>query len=157
VRVKPGEAFSADGIVLKGRSASDESALTGEAQPVPKEAGSEVFSGTINLWGLVDFEVKRLPAESTLQRIIRLIQTASKLKAPSERFTDKFGTGYTYFVIGTALAMFLVWWLGFRLPAFENTPETRSAFYRAMTLMVVASPCALVLSIPSAILAAIAR
>lgn len=156
VRVKPGAAFAADGLVVTGRSASDESALTGEANPVEKNPGDQVFSGTLNLWGAVDYEVARLPAESTLQKIIRLIQTAQKLKAPSERFTDKFGTGYTYAVIGGSAAMFLVWWLGFHLPAFTNTPETRSAFYRAMTLMVVASPCALVLSIPSAILAAIA-
>jgi Zn2+/Cd2+-exporting ATPase len=156
VRVKPGEAFSADGVVAKGKSASDEATLTGEANPVEKSTGDQVFSGTINLWGAVEFEVTRLPSESTLQKIIRLIQTAQKLKAPSERFTDKFGTGYTYAVIGGSLAMFLVWWQGFHLPAFTNTPETRSAFYRAMTLMVVASPCALVLSIPSAILAAIA-
>lgn len=156
VRVKPGAAFAADGLIVSGRSASDESALTGEANPVEKATGDQVFSGTLNLWGAVDYEVVRLPAESTLQKIIRLIQTAQKLKAPSERFTDKFGTGYTYAVIGGSAAMFLVWWLGFHLPAFTNTPETRSAFYRAMTLMVVASPCALVLSIPSAILAAIA-
>jgi Cd2+/Zn2+-exporting ATPase len=156
VRVKPGEAFPTDGIIAGGRSASDESNLTGEAQPVPKEKGDKVFSGTINLWGAVEFDVLRLPSESTLQKIIRLIQTAQKLKAPSERFTDKFGTGYTYFVIGLAGAMFLVWWLGFHLPPFANQPGVRSAFYRAMTLMVVASPCALVLSIPSAILAAIA-
>jgi Zn2+/Cd2+-exporting ATPase len=156
VRVKPGEAFAADGVVIKGGSASDESALTGEATPVEKKIGDQVFSGTLNLWGVVEFDVARLPSESTLQKIIRLIQTAQKLKAPSERFTDKFGTGYTYVVIGGATLMFLVWWLGFHLPAFNNTAETRSAFYRAMTLMVVASPCALVLSIPSAILAAIA-
>jgi Cd2+/Zn2+-exporting ATPase len=156
VRVKPGEAFSADGTVVHGKSASDESALTGEAVPVPKADGDMVFSGTINLWGAVEFTVVRLPSESTLQKIIRLIQTAQKLKAPSERFTDKFGTGYTYLVIGGSLAMFLIWWQGFHLPAFQNTPGTRSAFYRAMTLMVVASPCALVLSIPSAVLAAIA-
>ncbi len=156
VRVRPGGAFAADGSIVSGKSASDESTLTGEANPVEKGIGDPVFSGTINLWGAIDFEVKRLPAESTLQKIIRLIQTAQKLKAPSERFTDKFGTGYTYAVIGGSALMFLVWWLGFHLPAFTNTPETRSAFYRAMTLMVVASPCALVLSIPSAILAAIA-
>jgi Cd2+/Zn2+-exporting ATPase len=156
VRVKPGGSFAADGVVVHGKSASDESALTGEATPVEKNLGDQVFSGTINLWGIVEYDVARLPSESTLQKIIRLIQTAQKLKAPSERFTDKFGTGYTYAVIGGAAFMFLVWWLGFKLPAFENTPETRSAFYRAMTLMVVASPCALVLSIPSAILAAIA-
>ncbi|MDP3070137.1 MAG: heavy metal translocating P-type ATPase [Opitutaceae bacterium] len=156
VRVKPGEAFAADGVVKEGKSASDEAALTGEAVPVEKRPGDQVFSGTINLWGTVDFEVARLPAESTLQKIIRLIQTAQKLKAPSERFTDKFGTGYTYAVIGATFAMFLLWWLVLDLPAFANTAETRSAFYRAMTLLVVASPCALVLSIPSAILAAIA-
>ena len=156
VRVKPGEAFAADGVVVNGKSASDESTLTGEANPVEKRVGDQVFSGTLNLWGVVEFNVVRLPAESTLQKIIRLIQTAQKLKAPSERFTDKFGTRYTYVVIGGSFGMFLVWWLGFHLPAFTNTPEARSAFYRAMTLMVVASPCALVLSIPSAILAAIA-
>ncbi|MEI6466149.1 MAG: cation-translocating P-type ATPase [Verrucomicrobiota bacterium] len=156
LRVRPGEAFAADGLVVSGKSASDESALTGEATPVEKNVGDQIFSGTINLWGVVDFNVVRLPSESTLQKIIRLIQTAQKLKAPSERFTDRFGTGYTYGVIGGATLMFLVWWLVFKLPAFENTAETRSAFYRAMTLMVVASPCALVLSIPSAILAAIA-
>jgi len=156
VLVRPGEVFAADGTVVKGQSASDESALTGEATPVAKETGDPVFSGTINLWGAVEFDVSRLAAESTLQKIIRLIQTAQKLKAPSERFTEKFGTRYTYLVIGGAAAMFLVWWLGFHLPAFTGVPGKRSAFYRAMTLMVVASPCALVLSVPSAILAAIA-
>lgn len=156
VLVKPGGAFPADGAVVKGRSATDESNLTGEASPVEKSVGDAVFSGTINLWGALEFSVERLPAESTLQKIIRLIQTAQKLKAPSERFTDRFGTGYTYLVIGVSFAMFLVWWLGFHLPPFVNSEQTRSAFYRAMTLMVVASPCALVLSIPSAVLAAIA-
>lgn len=116
VRVKPGEAFAADGVVARGESASDESALTGEAVPVPKRRGDEVFSGTVNLWGAVEFDVSRLPSESTLERIIRLIRTAQKMRAPSERFTDRFGTGYTYLVIGGALAMFLVWWLGFGLP-----------------------------------------
>jgi Zn2+/Cd2+-exporting ATPase len=157
LRVSPGESFAADGLVTKGESASDESALTGEANPVSKAPGDAVFSGTVNLWGAVEFDVSRLPSESTLERIIRLIKTAQKLRAPSERFTDRFGTGYTYLVIGGAFAMFLVWWLVLGLPVFENLPGVRSAFYRAMTLMVVASPCALVLSIPSAILASIAR
>jgi Cd2+/Zn2+-exporting ATPase len=156
VRVRPGGAYPADGDIVQGRSASDESTLTGEAAPVEKNAGDPVFSGTLNLWGAVDFRVMRLPAESTLQKIIRLIQHAQKLRAPSERFTDKFGPHYTYAVIVGSFLMFLLWWLVFDLPAFTNTPEARSAFYRAMTLMVVASPCALVLSIPSAILAAIA-
>jgi Cd2+/Zn2+-exporting ATPase len=156
VLVKPGEMFPADGDVVKGKTASDESTLTGEAQPVEKAPGEAVFSGTLNLWGVVEVTVRRLPGESTLQKIIRLIQTAQKLKAPSERFTDKFGAGYTLLVLGMTTAMFFVWWLVFHLPPFDNTAEHTSAFYRAMTLLVVASPCALVLSIPSAILAAIA-
>ncbi len=156
VLVKPGELFPADGDVAKGKTASDESTLTGEAQPVEKGPGEPVFSGTLNLWGAVEVVVRRRPAESTLQKIIRLIQTAQKLKAPSERLTDKFGAQYTFLVLGVTAGMFFVWWLGLRLPPFENTAEHTSAFYRAMTLLVVASPCALVLSIPSAILAAIA-
>ena len=156
VFVKPGEMFPADGDVLKGKTASDESTLTGEAQPVEKGPGEPVFSGTLNLWGAVEVAVRRLPGESTLQKIIRLIQTAQKLRAPSERFTDKFGAPYTFAVLGLTTAMFFVWWLGYHLPPFDNTAESTSAFYRAMTLLVVASPCALVLSIPSAILAAIA-
>ncbi|MFT3870517.1 MAG: heavy metal translocating P-type ATPase [Nibricoccus sp.] len=156
VRVKPGEAFAADGVVSKGKSAADESAITGEARPVEKAVGDQVFSGTINLWGAVDFDVARLPSESTLQKIIRLIQTAQKLRAPSERFTDRFGGGYTFVVLGVCAVMFFIWWLGFHVSPFTSVEGSRSAFYRAMTLLVVMSPCALVLSIPSAILAAIA-
>ena len=156
VRVRPGEAFCADGIVEKGESSADESALTGESVPVEKVRGAQVFSGTINLGGALDWRVARLPSESTLQKIIRLIHSAQKLRAPSQRFTDRFGTGYTYAVLGGSAAMFLVWWLMLGVPAWRGGEGGASAFYRAMTLLVVMSPCALVLSIPSAILAAIA-
>ncbi|MDR1789064.1 MAG: cadmium-translocating P-type ATPase, partial [Opitutaceae bacterium] len=156
VRVRPGGAFPADGVVERGESASDESALTGESTPVPKRAGDAVFSGTVNQWGVVEFSVGRLPSESTLQKVIRLIETARKMRAPSQRFTDRFGGHYTLVALGVCAAMFLVWWLGAGLPAFRAEDGETSAFYRAMTLLVVMSPCALVLSIPSAILAAIA-
>ena len=91
-----------------------------------------------------------------MQKIITLIKEAQQRKAPAQQFTDKFSTVYTYAVIGLSFAMFFVWWLGFRLAPFESAVESHSAFYRAMTLLVVSSPCALVLSIPSAVLAAIA-
>ena len=156
VRVKPGEAFCADGVVENGESGADESALTGEAVPVEKGRGDEVFSGTLNVGGTLDWRVARLPSESTLQKIIRMIHGAQRLRAPSQRFTDKFGTGYTYLVLGACAVMFLVWWLGTGLKPWRGTEDAPSAFYRAMTLLVVMSPCALVLSIPSAILAAIA-
>jgi len=91
-----------------------------------------------------------------LQKIIRLIQEAQHLKAPAQQFTDKFSSIYTYAVLAMTLVMFFVWWRGFGLAAFAEQAGSRSAFYRTMTLLVVASPCALVLSIPSAVLAAIA-
>ncbi len=103
--------------------------------------------------------VARPAAESSLQKIITLIKEAQQRKAPAQQFTDKFSTFYTYFVIGLSFAMFFVWWLGFHLTPFAVTRgenEELSAFYRTMTLLVVSSPCALVLSIPSAVLAAIA-
>jgi Cd2+/Zn2+-exporting ATPase len=154
--VKPGDVFPVDGEIAKGKTAADESNLTGEAAPVEKAQGDSALAGTMNLWGAVELVATRAPAQSSLQRIIHLIQEAQRLKAPAQKFTDKFGTGYTYAVLGLAALMFFVWWLGFGRAPFASVGETKSAFYMAMTLMVVASPCALVLSIPSAILAAIA-
>lgn len=154
--VKPGSQFPVDAEVLKGATAADESNLTGEATPVEKAVGDTVLAGTINLWGAVEVNVLRPVAESSLQKIIHLIKEAQQQKAPSQQFTDKFGSYYTYIVLALSLVMFFMWWLGFRLPPFASTAAAHSAFYRAMTLLVVASPCALVLSIPSAVLAAIA-
>jgi Cd2+/Zn2+-exporting ATPase len=154
--IRPGDVFPVDAKIETGETAADESTLSGESLPVPKAAGTAVFAGTLNLWGAPRVRVSRPASESSLQKIILLIQEAQKQKAPSQRFTDKFGTGYTLLILGLTVAMFFVWWLAFGLPPFVNDAENKSAFYRAMTLLVVASPCALVLSIPSAILAAIA-
>jgi Cd2+/Zn2+-exporting ATPase len=149
LRIRPGESFPADGLVRDGASAADEAVLTGESVPVDKAPGDKVLAGTLNLWGRLDMEVNAAPRESALSKVIRLIQEARESKAPSQRFTDRFGSGYTYAILAASLAMFLVWWLALALPM-------ETAFYRTMTLLVVASPCALVLSIPSAILAGIA-
>jgi len=154
--VKPGELFPVDAEISQGSTAADESNLTGEAIPVDKQIGDTVLGGTLNLWGSVQGIVTRPATQSALQRIIHLIHESQKLKAPSQRFTDRFGTGYTLAALGLTVAMFFVWWSLGRSP-FASTAEQKSAFYLAMTLLVVASPCALVLSIPSAILAAIAR
>jgi len=154
--IKPGSQFPVDAEIAKGTTAADESNLTGEATPVEKKIGDTALAGTINLWGAVEVVVTRPAAESSLQKIITLIKEAQQRKAPAQQFTDKFSTFYTYFVIGLSFAMFFVWWLGFGLEAFKSTVESHSAFYRTMTLLVVSSPCALVLSIPSAVLAAIA-
>lgn len=156
VRVIPGEQVPVDGDVMAGESACDESNLTGESEPVRKAVGENVLGGTLNLWGSLDVRVTRPAGESALQRIIRMIENAQQLKAPTQRFTDRFGTGYTALVITLCLGMFLFLWLTGRAPAFLSENGDPSAFYRAMTLLVVMSPCALVLSVPSAILSAIA-
>jgi Cd2+/Zn2+-exporting ATPase len=154
--IKPGAQFPVDGEIAKGSSAADESNLTGEATPANKSVGDPALAGTINLWGAVEVIVTRPAAESSLQKIITLIKEAQQRKAPAQQFADKFSTVYTYAVIGLSFAMFFVWWLVFQLAPFASAIESHSAFYRAMTLLVVSSPCALVLSIPSAVLAAIA-
>ena len=156
LRIKPGEQFPVDAEVAKGESAADESTLTGEAKPVDKAVGDSVLAGTLNLWGVVETVVSRPAQESALQKIIHLIQNAQRNKAPAQRFTDRFGTHYTYSVLALTTVMFFVWWLPLHHRPFVSVPGDVSAFYHAMTLLVVASPCALVLSIPSAILAAIA-
>lgn len=147
--VRPGEQFPVDAEVTQGSSAADESNLTGESVPVDKTAGDRVLAGTLNLWGRLDCRVAKSATESSLSKIIRMIQDAKEAKAPAQRFTDRFGSVYTYCILAASLLMFLVWWKLLHL-SFDQ------AFYRTMTLLVVASPCALVLSIPSAILAGIA-
>lgn len=154
--VRPGALFPVDAEIVKGETAADESNLTGEAVPVEKTVGDAVLAGTLNTHGSVEVIVQRAAKESALQKIIHLIQHAQQSKAPSQRFTDRFGSGYTLGVLALTGVMFLVWWLALNHAPFRSTASEPSAFYHAMTLLVVASPCALVLSIPSAILAAIA-
>ena len=154
--IKPGAQFPVDAEIVKGQTASDESNLTGEATPVGKTIGDSVLGGTMNLWGAVEVSVLRPVTESAARKIIQLIKEAQQQKAPSQRFTDRFSAVYTYVVLGLTFTMFFVWWLALGFFPFTSTDVEHSAFYHAMTLLVVASPCALVLSIPSAILASIA-
>ena len=154
--IKPGAQFPVDAEIAKGSTAADESNLTGEATPLGKNVGDTTLAGTMNLWGAVEVIVTRPAAESSLQKIITLIKDAQQRKAPAQQFTDRFGTYYTYIVLGLSFVMFFVWWLSLGCAPFKSAVELHSAFYRAITLLVVASPCALVLSIPSAVLAAIA-
>jgi Cd2+/Zn2+-exporting ATPase len=156
VRVTANEQVPVDILVEKGESACDEAMLTGEAEPIAKAVGDTCLAGTLNLWGVIEGRVLRAAEDSALQRIIRLIESAQELKAPVQRFTDRFGTRYTAIVLTVCTAVFFVWWLAFHAPPFIREHAHESAFYRAMTLLVVMSPCALVLSVPSAILSAIA-
>ena len=146
--VKPGELFPVDGVMIEGATSADESALTGEAIPVVKQIGDAVSGGTLNLDGQSVIRATRPPGESALSRILSLIEMAQQQKAPAQRFTDSFSRYYTWIALSLAAVVFVVL-LTMHRPIAD-------AFYRSMTVLVVASPCALVLSVPSAILVAIA-
>jgi Cd2+/Zn2+-exporting ATPase len=154
IAILPGELVPADGKVLSGESAVDESNLTGEAKPAPKHAGSEVAGGTLNSWGRLIVTVTRAEKDSALQRIVRLIREAQDSKAPAQRAIDKWGDAYAIFTLSASALFYL--YLKFAIPAGCETSAQDAPLYRAMTLLVVLSPCALVLSVPSAVLAAIA-
>ena len=153
VLVLPGELVPADGIVTEGESGIDESNLTGEAKPVDKRTGSSVSSGTLNSWGRLVVRVTKAEKDSALHRIVALIREAQESKAPAQRAIDRWGDTYAIFTL-TASAAFFGLQLLLGRPALGTED---SALYRAMTLLVVLSPCALVLSVPSAVLAAIAN
>jgi Cd2+/Zn2+-exporting ATPase len=153
--ILPGELVPTDGEVLEGESAVDESNLTGEARPAPKRPGTAVAGGTLNDWGRLVVRVTRAEADSALRRIVRLIREAQESKAPAQRAIDRWGDAYALFTL-SASALFLVALLLTGHPFRDASDPTHSALYRAMTLLVVLSPCALVLSVPSAVLAAIA-
>jgi Zn2+/Cd2+-exporting ATPase len=149
VMVRPGERLPVDGQVVGGNSTVDQSPVTGESVPVYKAKEDEVFSGTINGSGALEVRVTKLASESTLSKIIQLVQEAQEEAAPTQRLIDRFSQPYTLLVIGATLLAILIPWL-FINEAFDDT------LYRAMTLLVVASPCALIISTPASILSAIA-
>lgn len=146
--VKPGERVPADGRISKGYTTIDEAAITGESIPVSKEAGADVFAGTVNMTGSVYIEVTKRADETLFQKIINLVQSAQSEKSPSQQFIERFEGIYVKAVLAVvALMMFL--------PHYLLGWSWTETFYRAMVLLVVASPCALVASIMPATLSAI--
>ncbi|MBN1993068.1 MAG: cation-translocating P-type ATPase [Anaerolineae bacterium] len=153
--VKPGERIPMDGRVRSGHSAVNQAPLTGESLPVEKSPGDEVFAGAVNGNGLLEVEVTRLAADNTLSRLIYLVEEAQSQKTPTQRFVDKFARVYTpLVVIGAALVAVLPPLL-FDQP-FLDSPGGRGWLYRALTLLVIACPCALVIATPVAVVSAIA-
>jgi Zn2+/Cd2+-exporting ATPase len=150
ILVRPGERIAADGDVASGQSAVDQAAITGESVPVPKQPGDEVFAGTINQGGALVVRVSRRAGETMLARIIRLVEEAREQRAPAQHFIDRFAHPYTIGVVVVTAVVAL-------LPPLLLAAGWADSFYRAMTLLVVASPCALVISTPSAILSGIAN
>ena len=148
VVVKPGEQIPVDGELSEGRTHVDESSLTGESMPVAKTPGSTLFAGTINQSGGIELEVTKRSEDSALARMVKLVAEAQAEKSRTQRFLETAEQWYAMGVILFTIGVFLVPWLMWG----ETFAE---AFYRAMTVMVVASPCALIISTPATVLSAI--
>ncbi len=146
--VRPGDKIPLDGVVASGEGTVDQASLTGESVPVPKEPGDEVFGGTINESGSLEIEVTRQAHESAISRLIHMVERAQSEKAPTQRLIDRLEQPYVLGVFGLTIAA-----IGIPLALGS---EFTSTFYRAMTLMVAASPCAVIISTPAAVLSAIA-
>ncbi|MFE6525462.1 heavy metal translocating P-type ATPase [Streptomyces sp. NPDC057794] len=149
VLVRPGERLGADGRVLEGTSEVDQATITGEPLPVPKQRGDEVFAGTLNGTGALRLRVERDAADSVIARIVRMVQEASETKAPTQLFIEKVEQRYSLGMVAATLAVFLV--------PLAFGAQLTDALLRAMTFMIVASPCAVVLATMPPLLSAIAN
>ena len=149
ILVKPGERVPLDGIIIKGSSALDTSALTGESMPRDVHIDDEVLAGVVNLSGVLTMKVTKPYGESTVSRILELVENASSKKAPMEKFITKFARVYTPSVVALAVALAIL------PPLFSNQIHVMDMLESALTFLVVSCPCALVVSIPLGLFAGI--
>lgn len=156
ILVKPGERIPMDGRVRSGESAINQAPITGESMPVERSTGDTVYAGSINGHGALEIEVTAVAADNTISRIIQMVEEAQDKKAPTERFIDQFARYYTPAVMVLALLVATIPPLFFGQP-FLNQGETTGWLYRALALLVVACPCALVISTPVTIVSAISN
>jgi len=147
--IEPGERIPVDGVVRAGHSTLDQAPITGESMPVEKTIGDKVFAGTLNQQGALDVEATGVAADTVLARIIKMVEEAQDTKAPTERFLENFEQIYAI-VILVSVGLFIV------IPPTLGWVDFTTNFYRAMVLMTVASPCALVISTPASFISAIA-
>ncbi len=148
--VRPADRIPVDGVVRSGRSSVDQAPITGESVPVEKAPGAEVFAGTINGQGALEIETTRASGDRTLDRVVKLVSEAQTQKAPTQQFTDRFEAIFVPVVLVADLLLIVV-------PPLFGFWEWQTSFYRGMALLVAASPCALALGTPAAVLAAIAQ
>lgn len=153
IRVRPGQSIALDGIITKGQTSINQSAVTGESLPIDKQEGDQVFAGTLNASGEFEFRVTATTKNSTLARIIHAIEEAQSQRAPTQRFVDQFARYYTPIVvlIAAGIAIFM--------PFFANEPLSTqlwfNSIYKALVILVIACPCALVISTPVTIVGAL--
>ena len=146
ILVRPGEKIPTDGILESGKSSVDESMLTGESMPVLKEAGAEVFAGTINQSGSFTFRATRVGSETALAQIIRLVEEAQGSKAPIQRFADKVASIFVPVVMGIAVLTFAVWYLAVPGGSFST------ALLNFVSVLIISCPCAMGLATPTAVM-----
>ncbi|MDX1413859.1 MAG: heavy metal translocating P-type ATPase [Candidatus Promineifilaceae bacterium] len=146
--VKPGERIALDGIVVEGSSTVNQASITGESMPVNKEIGDKIFAGTINQNGFLEIGVTKLAKESTIARLIQMVEEAQSEKAETQRFIDK---AEQYYAVG----VLVLTGLAILIPILFMQESIDQTLYRAMTIMVAASPCAIVISTPATVLSAI--
>ena len=156
IKVRPGERVPADARIQIGKSTFDQSAITGEAMPREVGPGDELFAGTINTDDAVEAVVLRPVAESSLNKILDLVTTAKERRRPVQRLLDRLSQPYALGVLCVSTLVAIVWHLAFKVPLL-GTGEEPGALYTAITLLIVASPCAIIIATPVASLAAIAR
>lgn len=150
LKIRPGQRVPTDAVVVLGRSSLDQSAITGESIPRAVDIGDEIYAGTINSDDVLEATVTKAASESSLQRVLTLVTQAREQREPVQRVIDTFSEAYAIGVMAIATIVFFVWWLILRRP-FDPSILT------AITVLIVASPCALVIATPTATLAAIAR
>jgi Zn2+/Cd2+-exporting ATPase len=153
--VRPGERIPGDGRIVDGRSTVNQAALTGESVPLEKGVGSEVMAGSINGEGALEVQVTRPASETTLHRMIRMVEEARSQRAPVERFINRFARVYTPAIVALAAIVAVVPPLAFGAPFWNPDPDTFGWFYRGLALLVIACPCALVISVPASLVSAI--
>ena len=151
VVVRPGERLPVDGVVMDGTSAVDESMLTGEPMPVAKQAGDSVVGGTVNRTGAFRYRATTLGEASVLARIVRLMRDAQSTRAPIQALADRISAVFVPIVIGIAALTFFGWW------AFAETAPTARGFAAAVTVLIIACPCAMGLAVPTAVMVATGR
>ena len=149
ILVRPGEKIPVDGVIINGSSSLDTAALTGESMPRDVTEGAEVISGTINLTGLLQVRVTKVYEDSTVAKVLDLVENASSKKASVEKFITKFAHYYTPMVVGCAVALAVIPTIVFGWSAFDEW------LYRAMIFLVISCPCALVISVPLSLFAGV--
>ena len=156
ILVRAGERFPMDGLVSKGNSEVNQAPITGESRLVPKGVGDEVLSGSVNGQGVLEVQVSRLAADNTIQRIIALVTDAQENKARQEKFIDRFARVYTPIVMAISVLVAVIPTLVFK-QNFWNTPETYGWFHRALSVLMVGCPCALIISTPITMVSGLTR